>query len=70
MQEMNSVEIDAVAGGPVSTSTVLGAGAAIVGVGAVALAVVASPILAPAVAVYGVTAGVLALGAALAALKE
>ena len=57
MRELTLNEIEQVDGANVSTSTVLGVGAAITGVGAVVLTIaavgVAAPILAPAAAVYG-----------------
>ena len=74
MRELTLNEIEQVDGANVSTSTVLGVGAAITGVGAVVLTIaavgVAAPILAPAAAVYGATAAVMGLGAAVAALAE
>ena len=55
MRELTLNEIEQVDGANVSTSTVLGVGAAITGVGAVVLTIaavgVAAPILAPAAAV-------------------
>lgn len=85
IQELTFDEVDLVVGGDgkkkeaptkktkqdtVTVSEVLGVGAALTGGTAVALALVASPILAPAVAVAGATAAVFALGSAAVALVE
>lgn len=70
IETMSDFEVTAVGGGDVSKSEVLAVGSAVVGLGAVALAVVGSPVLAPAVAVYTVTSGVLALAAAVQAMDE
>lgn len=70
IETMSDFEVTAVGGGDVSKSEVLAVGSAVAGLGAVALAAVGSPILAPAVAVYTVTSGVLALAAAIQAMDE
>jgi hypothetical protein len=68
MQEMSKEEVQEVSGGAVTVSSILATGAAIAGVGAVAL--MGSPILAAGALAYGATAAGLGLSAALVAMFE
>jgi|CXWL01.1.fsa_nt_gi hypothetical protein len=71
IQELSFDEVDAVAGGPVSASTVLAVGAAVVGGAGLILAAPAIVgVTGAAATVYFATAAVLALASAGAALVE
>lgn len=68
MRDISTNEIDGVSGGAVNVGTVLGVGAGITGVGAAALGAAAlvggAPFFGVAVAAYGATSAVMALGSA------